>query len=281
MGSQTRILHPEFRLELETTKYPFADTATLTNTAGDFVPETLFLDAHLYPVGAGARLFLSQVVVTHSDVTLILADTRQKNLASVTFDLYEPPDLLSLADAYGRPAGILVSETLRLASFQAWSAGTHNFTVDQTEFVASCCMPTPEPGLRGFILDDGSVITDDAWLIGDDGVVLAVEDVVKPAAGCNAAETYQVIRVHVVGDPLYRRRLCSGSFTTPNYLRTITVKHDCRKIICGPDASGDFKITAGSQFAADTILRLRATPDGLKIEAVGEVLANVFIDDNN
>ena len=46
--------------------------------------------------------------------------------------------------------------------------------------------------------------------------------------------------------------------------------NSCETIVCGPDETGDFKFTVGSQDAADTILRVRAVDDGIIIEAVGE-----------
>ena len=86
----------------------------------------------------------------------------------------------------------------------------------------------------------------------------------------SATREVQVIRVDVVGDPLFRRRLCEGVFTTPNFLRTITARQDCREVICEGDESGNILISVGSQDSPDTVLRVRATADGLVFETVGE-----------
>ena len=48
-----------------------------------------------------------------------------------------------------------------------------------------------------------------------------------------------------------------------------------QQVCCGPGDFGDIKITVGSQDAADTILRVRAVPEGLVFEAVGERLEDI------
>lgn len=271
-----RIVHPEWRSYFETTKYPFADTASLTNDEDDqnFIPEGTFLDASLYPVGAGERLYLSKVVAnTAGSVTLYIGDSTDDEVASGVVDLLDPPSSVRLTDAYGRPAGILVSEPTRLLSFQGWNTGTHTFSMAQTEFVARVCVPTPEVGVRGFELDDGSVLTGDVWFLGDDGVVLTPSVSSEPDPDHPGEfRSVNVIRIDVVGDPLFRRRICQTVFVGPKFLRTITARDGCRKIVCGPDELGNINVTVGSQDAADTILRIRGTEDGLVFETVGERL---------
>lgn len=259
------IRHPEWRRYHETTKYPFADEATLTNASGLFIPEGLFLDATLYPIGGLPALYLSRVVVTNEVATIVIGDQNNEILARAAVNIIEPPANVVLSDSLGRPAGVLVSEPRRLATLQSWPLGTHEFSLDSTEFVARVCIPTPEVGVRGILLDDGSFFTGDVWIVGDDGVVVSSEQVGEE----------QHIRVDVVGDPLFRRRLCAAVFHTPNFLKTVTVRHRCDSIVCGPDTGGDFKITVGDQDAPDPILRIRAIPEGLVFEAVGEQLENL------
>lgn len=274
--AERRVLHPEWRDSLETTPYPFTDTATLRNDGGKFIPEGTFLDATLYPIGGGVRMRLSKVVINNQTVKIYIGDADDDELASAEIDLIEPPDEARLVDKYGRAAGLFVSESIRLSIFQAWGLGTHTFTQEQAGFCATVCMPTPEVALRGFILEDGSVFTNDIWMIGDDGVVLSVEDNVPVQVGCLGTNIPEkVIRVDVVGDPLFRRRLCEGVFTTPQFLRTITVKRGCREFVCGPDEFGDFKISVGHQDSPDPILRVHTGTDGVIIEAVGEQLEGV------
>ena len=171
---------------------------------------------------------------------------------------------------------MLVSEASRLATFQSWTLGDHDFDQEQTEFVARVCVPTPEVGVRGFLLDDGSIMTGDVWIVGDDGVVVTAGEAIEEVEGFTSEQRKVVtLRIDVVGDPLFRRRLCSNVFETPKFLKTITVRHQCNSFVCGPDTLGDFKISVGDQDAPDPILRIRSIPEGLRFEAVGEELENL------
>lgn len=217
------IRHPEWRASLEPTKYPFNDTATLTN--GDvIIPNITFIDASFYVSGATAGLYLTEVVVSATEVTIYIGTVADKAMASVTFDKTVPPDVLRFTDANGKPAGMVVSDSFKIAIFSAWSTGNHVFTIDQTGFVARCCHAVPSAGLRGFLLDDGSIVNEDVWLVGDDGVVLTCTDGTEPA-GCSIAELEtKKIRIDVVGDSLFRRKLCSDpeAFETPSFLQSLT-----------------------------------------------------------
>lgn len=254
----SRTLHPEWRESHSPTKYPFADAATLTNGA-QFIPETIFLDAVLYPIGGRERMYLTKVVITHETATIYIGDIADKERASAAFAMASPPESLVVADAYGRPAGLFVSEAARLAIFQSWPVGTHEFTAAQTEFVADVCVPTPELGFRGFVLSDGSIFTEDIWLLAEDGIVFTPEE-------------GSVIRVDVVGDPLFRRRLCAGIFDAARFLRLLTIQNQGESFSCGPGANGSFKITTAHQDTDAPVLRIRSTPEGLLIEAIGEKL---------
>jgi len=266
-----RIRHPEFPLEYLLTGYPFSDAATLTNSAGDELAPGTFLDAALWPIGGQARMYLANVNIAHDQITLTIGDPAQPALASGSFPLATPPATLTLLDAYNRPAGLLVSEPVRLAAFAAWAPGDHPFTVDQAEFVSSCCMPTPEVGVRGVLLDDGTFLTDEVWLVGDNGVVLSTtagsEPLYSPVANVGTA----VIRVDVVGDPLYRRALCdpTGLFTTPRFVRALAVSSGPQSFTVKPDAAGNILLSASDAQAVDTVLRVRTAAAGIVIEAVG------------
>lgn len=252
-----RVLFPEWRDEQGPTKYPFSDEATLQTVGGLQIEPDLFLDAAIYPVGGGARQYLSRISVQPRSVTISIGDPTKPVLAQTNFDPLDPPSLLELADLSGRPAGILVSDPTQLAVFQTWPLQEHRFAPGATEFVASCVSPMPAVGLRGFMTDDGTLFTGEVWIVGEDGVVVR-ED--------NDGE----IRIDVVGDPLFRRRLCQPVelFTTPRFIRTINGML--------PDARGDFKITVGRALAGDTILRVYADDKGgITFEAVGQLLQGV------
>lgn len=273
MTATQAIRSAEWRRANEASKYPFSDRATLVNEEGTFIPESLFLDAILHPIGGTQGFYLSQVDVTNETATIYIGDENSPQLAFAVIDIIEPPDNVPLVDIYDRAAGTLVSESIRLSTFQSWALGTHTFDVDQTEFVARVCVPMPALGVLGFLLDDGTVVSGDVWLIGEDGVVLTGEASTERVAGSDVEQqAITAIRVDVVGDPLFRRRLCGGVFETPRVLEQLTVRAGGETIYVGPNDLGDVQITAGDQDVEDPILRIRGTPEGVIFEVVGERL---------
>jgi len=255
-----RVLHPEWRNSHELTNYPFHDTATLSNGV-QFIPEFTLLDAIIHPVGGQHGAYISRVDVDSEYVTVHIGDNGTQQRCYGTFQRHTTPESLRLVDNYGRPAGLLVSDGIRMAAFAAMSDGQHTFRPEHTEFVASVVMPQPAPGLRGFILDDGSVVTDDVWLMGDDGVVLR-------------AESPTTIRVDVVGDPLSRRRLCDTTFEIPQFVRRITVRSGGHEQAYDVPESGEFSITTAHQDAVQPVLRVRTVDGALEFSAAGDELAS-------
>ena len=248
----TRVIFPAFRDQFEATRYPFADTATLASTAGRTLDPDLFLDAALQPLGASGTVFLAGIEIDPTAITLALGDNLTKTLATSRFNPLDPPDVLAFDDQYSRPAGILVSESSRLARLKIWPTGVYVFTRAATEFAAACVFPLPGEGLRGLLTDRRRILMGDVWLVGENGVVLR-----QDADG--------VIRVDIVGDPLFARRLCSDTdvFTTPEFLRTINE--------CGGDQYGNYQLAVGTGLAGKPILRVVPSPAGILIEAIGSL----------
>ncbi|HVE24007.1 MAG TPA: hypothetical protein VNC22_01315 [Sporichthya sp.] len=267
-----RIQFPEWRRENEATRYPFSSRATLVNDEGRVVVEGAFLDAALYPAGGVGGFFLAAVTLTSEEVTFTVGDDNTRELASGTVSVVDPPDLVPLEDAAGRPAGVLVSESARLGTFQSWGVGTHEFDRAQSEFCPTVCFPAPALGLRGVRLESGEVFAGDVWLVGADGVVLRADPVTLPAADGLPERPATAIRVDVVGDPLFRRRLCENAdlFATPRFVRTVRFVGPNQTFDCAPDAFGDVKIFGNNALAADTVLRVVATAGGVRIGAAGQ-----------
>lgn len=265
------ILDPEWRASLAPTNYPFADTASLTNSEGDFIPQGMLLDASLYLIGAQSRLYISQITITAPTVTFSFSDTSKQTIATASFPLLDPPAGLQVLDNYGRPGGLLVADPANLAVLQSWSPGSHVFLLGSTEFAARVVIPTPEIGLRGFQLADGSVFTGDVWFVGGDGVVLS-HGVALVETGFQAEPTeLQFLRIDIVGDALYLRQQCTGPnlFVTTNFLRVLRLQRGCDFIDLVPDANGNIDVTGGSHLASDTVLRVRPTSSGLLVETIG------------
>ena len=249
-----RRLFVEFRDEFEFTKYPFMDNATLTENQGtQQIDKDLFLDASLYPIGNTGLVYISNINVQPRDVTITVSDSGRRELASVEFDPLFAPDILRLTDAYGRPAGILVSNSVTLSRFSTWAIGDHPFLAADTTFVPSCVIPSPEVGVRGVITEDGEAFFGDFILVGGNGVVFREED-------------DNVIRVDIVGDPLYRRRLCTDAelFETPRFIKTINN--------CPPDEFGNFQFVSGDHLNEESVMRIYSTEDGLVIDAAGTAI---------
>lgn len=261
----TRHFHPSWREEHHLSKYPFADSASLQASSGIGMSHDTFVDAHLFPIGGGAGLHIPQITVFADRVRIYVGTSATPLLSYAEFDPLDPPEILKLQDQFGRPAGVIVASEIGLSIAQSWEQGNHIFSREATEFVASVCRPTPEIGLRGLITPDGDVLTGDVWLVGENGVVVR-EDPDRHIAGKN------VIRIDIVGDPLFRRALCNASIDTPsgevplfntiNFLKTINGKK--------PDAYGNFTIQVGTGTVTDPVFRITPTADGLLFRAVGQ-----------
>jgi hypothetical protein len=267
-----RVTYPEWRRSNDSSKYPFSPRAAMANEEGRIFVEGWALDAAMYVIGADGALFISQVEIDHEEVTFTVGTVSDRALATGTVRLINPEDNIVFEDAYGRPAGIIVSESIRLSIFQAWGVGVHVFEPDQTEFCGAVCFPTPEVGVRGVLLPDGTFVTGDVWLVGDDGVVFRMEEHAMPASCGEPARGIRVVRVDVVGDPLFRRRLCvpTDLFNAPKFIRTVRIEAPNQTFECAPDEAGDLKITVTNDAASDTVLRVVTTPAGIRIGVAGE-----------
>ena len=253
--SGARILFPEFRDEQSASRYPFADTATLQSDADasiSIAPDT-FIDASFFIIGGQQRTYISAITVTTQTLTITVGDAELANRATTTYNPLSPPvdGVLLFEDQYGRPAGMLLSTPTALARFSGWGGGTYEFTLAQTEFVSSVVIPANEPGVRALRPETKQFLTGDIWLVGDQGVVLRQDG---PS----------VIRIDIIGVPLFRRFLCepqSEDFPTKRYLKTING--------CGPDEFGNFTFTATNQAAPDAVLRIYADGETIVIDTVG------------
>jgi hypothetical protein len=261
---------PEFIRSLEDTKYPFIPTASLSNGQVSFLEGT-FLDAHIYSVAGSGRYYISQAVVQSDSVTLYIGDASDPFRLSGEIALPSSSASVQLKDAYGRPGGILVSEPDRLALMSAWGLGTHRFSLNQTEFCVTCQMPIPDPGVSGFRLPTGEILSGSVWFIGEDGVVLRPE----PSTDKNG-NPILLLRVDVVGDPLYLQRLCESEdlFTPVRAVRFLRITDGNYSYLCTPDAYGNFNLQMNDALAADAALRIRTTTEGIVFEVEGSAVTN-------
>jgi hypothetical protein len=263
------IRHPEFIRELEGTRYPFVATASLSNGKDTFLEGT-FLDAHLYSVLGTQRYYISRILVTSSQMTIIIGDENEAERLTGKVSMPIDTDVIQLADTYGRPGGILVSEPARLSLLAAWGIGEHRFEQKQTEFCVTCQMPVPDPGVTAIRLSGGELLSGKVWLVGEDGVVLRTE-----FAEDKKGNVVELLRIDVVGDPLFLQRLCNPEalFAAVNPVRVIRIKQGDYIYECEPDDQGNFSMQMNDSLVADAALRLRTTPEGIVIAVEGSTNA--------
>lgn len=251
--AEARILYPQFRDEQSDSRYPFADSATLAPVSGrlTIAPQT-FIDATFFVIGGDARLYISSIAVTDDTVTIVVGDANTPARATGEYSIAAIPTngLVSFFDIYGRHVGSLLSSPNELAGLADNELGQYTFTFNATEFVASVVIPANEPGVRGVLAAGSPLLTGDILLVGDRGVVLRHEEP-------------NIIRVDIIGAPLYQRLLCDqyGDFQSKRFLKTING--------CPPDDFGNFTITATGALAADAVLRVYPQNETLVIDTAG------------
>ncbi len=251
--SDARILFPQFRDEQADSRYPFADTAGLISVERKLdIGRDTFIDATLYVIDGDRQAYISAITVTPVEVTITVGDVGDKARATGTYSALNPPEdgVVALLDAWSRPCGVLLSTPLGLSRFAAWPAETHSFRITETQFVASVVIPAKAPGVRGVITETAQLLTGDVWLIGDRGVMIR-----EDGAG--------IIRFDILGEPLFQRYLCDpyDKFKSRLFVKTING--------CGPDAYGNFTLTATAHGATDSVLRVFVQDGNIRIDTVG------------
>jgi hypothetical protein len=237
------IKYDDWRVENAHRRYPFADDVTLSNGLDLTIPDTLFLDARLYPIGGGPRQYISSITKANSIITFNISDAAAE-LASAAYSEVDIPENgeVPVYDTYGRPAGILVSTKVMLSAFSSISEGTYEFLEADTAFAATVVIPQPSLGVRGFLLPSGEVVSGDAWLVGEDGIVLRREDDGS-------------IRVDAVGNPFAEQQLCLTEETEEGQQRE---PYCPIKTINGiaPDEQGNISLTVGANQSLTNLIRI-------------------------
>ena len=241
-------------------KYPFADTATMTNGVVTLLNST-FVDGRLYPIGGGPRLYISKIEREVDIVTITLRSEDSDDLATASYAIASPPTngILSFEDQYGRPAGVLVSTPSELSILGAIDQGEYEFTIAQTEFAAAVVVPMPDAGVRGIVTADGDLVAGDVWLVGENGIVLRKDG--------------DALRVDVVGDAFAKRALCEDE-------QAEEISEDTQEPYCPlltineypPDDAGNFEMRVGGNQVEQPILRIEPgdSPDSLKISLLAQ-----------
>lgn len=245
----SNVVFNDWRTDNAARNYPFADDATLI---GDdlTLSQSLFIDGRLYPIGGGPQLYLKHVTRDGSDIEFAIATEAAGILATGGYDVTDIPASGEIAfhDVYGRPAGMLLSTADSLQAFSGLNSGTYEFIVAQTRFATAVVVAQPAVGVRGFILPSGELMTGDVWLVGEDGVVLRVDD-------------DGALRVDVIGDPYATRKLCEDDAPSDDDIEALMPYCPVETINgIAPDDNGNFQLLVGSNQSLSNILRI--TPGG-------------------
>lgn len=248
----TRIIFPQFRDEQNDSRYPFKDTATLNSDDALNIGRNTFIDTVIHAINSIQGAHISSIVVDTQTVTIWIGDGSTTKVCKATYPVVGATEIteLPLVDNYGRPAGLFVVDSVEISKFAGWPQGEHKFRPAATEFVSTVVIPAQEPGVRAVFPPTKELMTDDIWLIGDQGVVIR-------------AEGNTTIRVDITGEPLFKRFLCGplNKFTPPRFIKTING--------CPPDIYGNFVLTATNLIAQDAALRVYPENNTIKIDLLG------------
>lgn len=283
----TEVRYPEWYDQFEYTRFPFEDTATLTTYDGRVLPETTFLDARFNLVDAQHGVYLSTVIVEEGKITLWLGDPTNAQIAWAEVDPASLDQRVPFTDLLGRRVGLFVTRPRALSLFRAWGIGTYEFPVQATRLAASTYIILPTTAVNGFLLDDGTIVTGHVALVGGEGVVFQVGPAQLTGPCGELLETgVDQITMHVVGDPLFKRKLCAPEedFASPRFIQQLCFAVPGREgdphypdkpaeiLCCQPGELGDIKISAGQNDAETSILRVRVTSEGILLETIGETI---------
>lgn len=244
----TNIVFGDWRDDNIERRYPFSDDATLVGSSLS-LSNSLFIDGRLYPIGGDETLYLNRITRSGSAITFGIQCETTDELATGEVDITNIPETgeVPFYDAYGRPAGMLLSTEVALQAFSGLNAGTYEFFPEQTAFAATVIVPQPNVGVRGIVLESGELFAGDVWIVGEDGVVLS-----RDIDGS--------LRVDLVGDPFAARSVCEDE--EPGNTDIELLQAYCPiKTINGlpPDSRGNFKLLVGSNQSLSNLLRI--TPD--------------------
>lgn len=253
------IIFPQFREEQRDSRYPFEDNAGLVDESGVLsMPNEVFIDASIYLIGGGGSAYIASIEIDGRDIHITVQTTDPIVTATGT---YKPDEssIVYLKDTYGRSAGVFVMGAQAVNFFFGIPAATYTFKSTALRFVATCFVPTPNKGVRGFRLPNGTIVASDILLLGENGVVFR-----------NVSKTglENKIRVDVIGEPLFKRKNCDDENLEPaarKFLSTING--------CGADEFGNFVLTTASDDPANpTPIRIYPTnSDTLVIDIVSGV----------
>lgn len=245
----------EWRDQNTGTGWPFEPECLLTSDSGVPFDRNLLADAQLHPLGGTAHSYLAKIVRGELDVRLQFGDDGTDNRCHAR--IVEPVPVADVRDDLGRPAGILVAGVDLFASLFSLVPGEYVFAQKNTLLCATCYHAVPDNRVTGFRMPDGEILTGDVWFVGKNGIQFQY----TPVSRWNnqgQQVTDNEIKIHVVGDPLRRRRDCGpvGRFETPMFLRRLVIRKGAVDRVLLPSISGGIVLATNGALTTETSLRI-------------------------
>jgi hypothetical protein len=158
-------LHQEYQNQNRYRRFPFADHATLVATNGAQLPDDFMVDAMLYPLNLASGIYVSKIDYGTQQITF--ADT----LTSTVYGVATWSSTSTTAYAYTTDTQAVLMGAVTLGEGRKQkNAGILQFTAEATPLVPAAYFGLNQPGVRGFILDDGTRYTGDVTFEGRNGV---------------------------------------------------------------------------------------------------------------
>ena len=142
--------------------FPFADDMMLTSVDNYRLPRSVFLDAFFYPIDITGNLYLSEISIHNSRMTV------SDSSGEIATAQFTPGDrTINFYDSYDRHIGTaVVSDDFDNISNELV------FTASSTLFAAACVSAQNQAGVRGFLLPDGTAVAGEVIFEGIDGIVV-------------------------------------------------------------------------------------------------------------
>jgi len=161
------VLLGEYRNQNSNRVYPFADSATLADTTGASLPTDFIIDAFLYPMDTTGNVYLHSIDTAASKVYFGDANT---DLAFAVCTYVNTSDTAYVYETgpYARQIGVVVFGS-GVSSVLGGSV-LREFGHDATGLCATAYTSMVQPGVRGVLLDDGTLVTGAITLVAGTGM---------------------------------------------------------------------------------------------------------------
>lgn len=228
------IYNTEYRNQARYRRYPFSDAATLTSNEGYELPLDFFLDGMLYPIDLVNGLHVSQIdfntktIWVADDVTGTIHGKGVWDGDSEIVEIFED-------GGAARRVGMFVLGAGRLNTS---AGGLYTFNASATELSPASYYPLNQTGVRGIMLEDGTLFTGDITLEGQDGVTvytfidsdgrsvvrLDIQGLPEEVEACYDCEMVSCIKIVVSEDSFILGSQCDDNMvclTTPFELSAV------------------------------------------------------------